>query len=96
MLLRNLIQNALQHTTGTITLHLYADHILLQDQGRGLSPQQQARLGQQQAPTTGGLGLYIVTLMCEKLSWRLDLKSELDHGTQIELFFCLLRLCNPR
>ncbi|NLJ62130.1 MAG: hypothetical protein GX332_02305, partial [Alcaligenaceae bacterium] len=28
-----------------------------------------------------------VTLMCEKLSWRLDLKSELDHGTQIELFF---------
>ncbi len=87
MLLRNLIQNALQHTTGTITLHLYADHILLQDQGRGLSPQQQARLGQQQAPTTGGLGLYIVTLMCEKLSWRLELKSELDHGTQIELFF---------
>ena len=87
MLLRNLIQNALQHTTGTIHINLYADHFHLQDQGSGLTTQQQARLGQNHAPSTGGLGLYIVTLMCEKLDWQLTLQSQPNQGTQIELYF---------
>lgn len=87
MLLRNLLQNALQHTSGTIYLRLQKDKLLIQDEGNGLSHEQQQRLRLKSPPTTGGLGLYIVTMICEKLLWQLSWQSEPNQGTLIVVHY---------
>ncbi len=90
MLLRNLIQNALLHTPHAIQVRLTGDVIEIADQGAGLNEDQlailagQQRLAQSGSPLTG-LGLYIVTLMCERLRWRLDVVQSTNSGTIIQL-----------
>lgn len=90
MLLRNLIQNALQHTTHGIQIRLQPGFIEIADHGPGLTPDQQAilagqkRIDQDSSPLSG-LGLYIVTLMCERLQWRLDVVQSHSSGTVIRL-----------
>jgi signal transduction histidine kinase len=91
LLLRNLIQNALQHTTRAIRIRQCADFIEIADEGAGLSADQQAVLaGQKRIDQDGsspsGLGLYIVTLMCERLQWRLDVAQSSSNGTVIRLY----------
>lgn len=90
MLLRNLIQNALLHTPHAIQIRLAGDTIEIADQGTGLNDNQLAVLaGQQRIDQSGstltGLGLYIVTLMCERLRWRLDVVQSTNKGTTIQL-----------
>lgn len=90
MLLRNLIQNAVQHTQNDIRITLHSNFIGIEDRGTGLSPEQQAiLLGDKQLPTDGsalnGLGLYIVTLMIEKLGWKLEINQNSRNGTDIRL-----------
>src|SRR3546814_8288480 len=68
MLLRNLIQNALQHTTRQLQIHIRADSIDIADQGGGLTADQWAALSGnldlvRDGSSLNGLGLYIVTLM---------------------------------
>lgn len=90
MLLRNLIQNALLHTPHAIRIGLHDDIIEIADQGAGLNNNQlailtgQQRIAQSGSPLTG-LGLYIVTLMCERLHWRLHVMQSSDLGTVIQL-----------
>ncbi|NGM85879.1 HAMP domain-containing histidine kinase [Parapusillimonas sp. SGNA-6] len=89
MLMRNLIQNALQHTRGRVTVSI-ADDIRIQDEGTGLTSDQRAvLLGQSGAsPDTApldGLGLYIVTLMAERLGWSLAIDYTDTRGTLILL-----------
>ncbi|SHH84644.1 HAMP domain-containing sensor histidine kinase [Pollutimonas bauzanensis] len=90
MLLRNLIQNALQHTTRGIQIRLRPGSIEIADEGPGMSAGQQAilagqkRMNQDGAPLSG-LGLYIVTLMCERLKWRLEVVRSGSRGTVIRL-----------
>jgi signal transduction histidine kinase len=89
MLLRNLIQNALQHTAHPIELRLTPGRIQIIDHGAGLTPQQQSilkgdkRLSQDRS--LGGLGLYIVTLMCERLRWQLEIATSTGNGTVIHI-----------
>lgn len=90
MVLRNLIQNALQHTTQTILLNVQPDLITITDHGTGLSQGQLSRLtgpaGANQDPTSlTGLGLYIVTLMCERLGWRLEVVNSHATGTVVQI-----------
>lgn len=90
MLLRNLIQNAVQHTQNEIRVTVSSDAVEIQDQGTGLTEDQQAILiGQSKrgvdAPALGGLGLYIVTLMTERLGWELIVEQSNQHGTKIRL-----------
>ncbi|HEY9279591.1 MAG TPA: HAMP domain-containing sensor histidine kinase [Eoetvoesiella sp.] len=90
MLLRNLIQNALQHTVNPIQIRLSAGLIQVIDHGAGLTLDQQAilkgdkRLFQDHS-ALGGLGLYIVTLMCERLQWELDVAETTASGTVIHI-----------
>src|SRR5690606_14770328 len=84
MLLRNLIQNAVQHSPGDIRVVIANGTIAIQDQGSGLSPDQQAILqGKRRIASDGstisGLGLYIVTLMAERLNWTLELAHNGSH-----------------
>jgi len=76
MLLHNLMQNALQHTRQTVYVTVASNTIDVADQGGGLTPHAQAVLGGAQTLASngaalGGLGLYIVTLMCERLGTRI-------------------------
>jgi len=89
MLLRNLMQNALQHTRGTVAVRVTADAITITDQGAGLPAAVQALLRGQlntnaSGAPTGGLGLYIVTLIAERLGWRLDMTAQAD-GASIQI-----------
>jgi len=90
MLLRNLIQNAVQHTQRDIRVTISSDAIEIEDQGAGLDAGQQAiLLGQRRIASDGstfsGLGLYIVTLMAERLGWKLDIAQTDKNGTRIRL-----------
>ncbi len=91
MLLRNLIQNALQHTTYDIQVRLSRGLIEIQDEGEGLTAEQQAILqGQKSFSPDGsplsGLGLYIVTLMCERLGWTLSVVQADTRGTVVHVY----------
>lgn len=85
MLLRNLIQNALQHTMGHIKIHIDNKEIVIQDQGSNLQNDMTWANPSRQIPTSGGLGLYLVTLMCEKLGWSLKTEAREHAGTRITL-----------
>lgn len=90
MLLRNLIQNALQHTVNDIHIAVSAGLVEIGDQGAGLTKGQQAiLLGHKQfsesAAPLSGLGLYVVTLMCERLQWSLNIVQADARGTIIHL-----------
>src|SRR3546814_11487550 len=76
MLLRNLIQNALQHTTRQIQIHIRADSIDIADQGGGLTADQRAALSGtldlvREGSSFDGVALYIVTyITCGESAWR--------------------------
>lgn len=90
MLLRNLVQNAIQHTQNDIRVTLSDGAIEIEDRGAGLTLDQQSILrGASElatdASTLSGLGLYIVTLMAERLGWKLDIARTGGNGTRIRL-----------
>jgi hypothetical protein len=87
MLLRNLLQNALQHTQQhPIHVHLQPHQLIITDQGPGLPPHHQQRLSQlDQGLSTQGLGLYVVTLIGERIGWKLEV--DIKKGTTIKLQF---------
>jgi signal transduction histidine kinase len=90
MLLRNLIQNALQHTSGEIHINVSSSGVEIRDQGTGLNPEQQTvLLGKHDVTasrsTLGGFGLYIVSLMVERLHWKLEITETTQGGTTIRL-----------
>lgn len=90
MLLRNLIQNAVQHTEHEVRLTVFKDAMEIEDRGPGLKADHQAILaGQKRLAADGaalsGLGLYIVTLMAERLGWRLDIARTGHNGTKMRL-----------
>ena len=92
MLLRNLLQNALQHTARRVFVTLDARGVQIRDEGPGLSPDGRQVLEgiRQLADAPGpvsGLGLYLVTLMAERLGWRLTLAQASDPGTVVFLEF---------
>jgi len=91
MLLLNVIQNALQHTSAPIVIRLDTQKIEILDQGGGLPASIQDRLNQGshalKSPQLPGLGLYIVTLICERLKWRLALENAEQQGTRVCIYF---------
>lgn len=91
MLIRNLIQNALQHTSGKIHLSLHAGFLRICDQGTGNEDQYFNELKKntpnQKSHTTSGLGLYIVTLISERLRWSLDISTTTSKNSEVTVTF---------
>src|SRR5690606_3391383 len=90
MLLRNIIQNAVQHTKRDIQVAVSERFVEIEDRGTGLSADQQAILMRQKSLSNdgsalSGLGLYIVTLMAERLDWLLEITQTNENGTKIRL-----------
>tara|TARA_R100000322_G_scaffold29806_5_gene19232 strand:+ start:4894 stop:6180 length:1287 start_codon:yes stop_codon:yes gene_type:complete len=90
MLLRNLIQNALRHTQGQVSVRLGHDGLRVVDAGTGLPPHIHDRLNERQSKNEvpeDGLGLFIVGLICERLGWTLRVCKSGATGTEVELLY---------
>lgn len=92
MLLRNLVQNALQHTTARVYITLQANQFEIRDEGQGLGPSaREVLLGARHVADSegpvGGLGLYLVTLMAERLGWVLALVDSSAQGTVVRVSY---------
>jgi signal transduction histidine kinase len=86
MLINNLLMNALKHTQGNVLLSCHSDHLDVQDKGqwKNLSD---IKIGHPiESEISSGLGLYIVSLICKHLDWRLDIQSQ-EEGTSIKVWF---------
>lgn len=84
MLFNNLIGNALQHTSGSVTITRFEDHVAVCDQGPPM-PVTQLKLPTDYKPASG-LGLYIVSLICEHLHWKLQMDTQ-EQGQCIRIYF---------
>lgn len=86
ILVRNLINNALTHNQGKVSLSFTQHYFEVQDQGVKLSP---ATAGFAEPESTGstGLGLYIVSLICNQLGWQFTLDTLAAHGTCATVVF---------
>lgn len=89
MLIRNLVENALQHTRHQVFIRLTQGTLEISDQGDQSNEPLLARLAGEQniQDGFGGLGLYIVTLICEKLDWKLSAYDREGGGTTIRIRF---------
>jgi signal transduction histidine kinase len=89
MLVRNLLHNALQHTTGEVSLELAAAGLSIADTGAGLPAAYRSLIDHpsvtRSAPPEGGLGLYLVTLIAERLGWRLTIDAPSSGGTRVSV-----------
>lgn len=92
MLLRNLLQNALQHTHDTVDVIVDNGVMEIADRGHGL-PESQKRLLRDELGDASallalsGLGLFIVTLVCDRLGWRLEVVQSSTDGTTLRLHY---------
>ena len=89
MLVRNLLHNALQHTSGEVSLELAAAGLSIADTGAGLQAAYRSLIDHpsvtRSAPPEGGLGLYLVTLIAERLGWRLTVDEPPTGGTHVSV-----------
>jgi len=92
MLLRNLLQNALEHTQGVVTLLQNERGVQITDEGVGLPKNARQQLSQKmlrlpQYTNESGLGLFIVTLISERLGWSIEIDKQTKMGTRFHLYF---------
>lgn len=87
MLIRNLLQNALQHTTAeNVVVRLEARALSVSDNGPGLPATYKVLLDGASSQAPGGaVGLYLVTLIAERLGWSLSTDETPGGGTHIAL-----------
>jgi signal transduction histidine kinase len=90
IVLGNVIRNALQHSLAeTIEIRLESDQFIVQDNGRGMSPEAISRAYSQRARAGtgdgGGLGLSIVQRVCSHLGWGFSIASFDAGGTVIRV-----------
>lgn len=92
MLFRNLVQNALQHTSRRVVVSLQENALEVRDEGAGLDRearrvlQGEHNLGTASGPVAG-LGLYLVTLVAERLGWALQIVESSERGTVLRVTF---------
>lgn len=81
LLIQNILNNALDHATGAVTIELFDDRISFRDEGI-ISDFPQKLI------TSTGLGLFIVSMICEHLHWHYETRSIDNIGTLVTVFFC--------
>jgi signal transduction histidine kinase len=87
----NLLRNAIEHSDrGRITIRLEAPAtVIIEDPGHGMSPEEiaqiYARVARGGGRDGGGIGLDLISRLCEHLGWRLDFASDEGRGTTTTL-----------
>jgi signal transduction histidine kinase len=84
--INNLLLNAVNFTqTGIVEIKLTAREIVVRDTGIGIPPQDLSRIFERRyrgAQSRGlGLGLYLVSRICERLAWKIETASAPGQGT---------------
>ncbi|HVK52726.1 MAG TPA: HAMP domain-containing sensor histidine kinase [Pseudoxanthomonas sp.] len=90
----NLLRNACSYTDeGRIDVLVEADRICVSDTGIGMSQDAMQRVFEPfyrvdpTRPRGSGLGLSIVSRLCERFGWKIELESELGKGTTATIRF---------
>lgn len=88
----NLIQNAVRHTSkGQITVYVHEDRVMVCDTGVGIDGSNLENITQPHVRGTGsdgfGLGLSIVSRLCDRFGWQFEIESEVGRGTTAQLIF---------
>ncbi len=88
----NLVRNAIQFTTrGTITITLQESFIEIRDTGEGIENNQLDSVTQTHIKGKDsqgfGLGLSIVSRLCKRFGWKLDIDSQPGKGTQVRILW---------
>ncbi len=87
----NLLRNAIENSDrGQIRIRLQPDAtVVIEDPGHGMSPEEISRIYAQLARgggrEGGGIGLELISRLCEHLGWQLDFASEPGRGTRTTL-----------
>jgi signal transduction histidine kinase len=88
----NLVRNAIHFTTrGTITITLQKSFIEIRDTGAGIEDSQLDSVTQVHVKGKDsmgfGLGLSIVSRLCKRFGWELDIDSRLEKGTRVRILW---------
>jgi signal transduction histidine kinase len=87
----NLLRNAIENSDrGQIRISLRSDAtVVIEDPGHGMSPEEiseiYARMARGGGRDGGGIGLDLISRLCEHLGWQLDIASDQGHGTTTTL-----------
>jgi len=92
ILVTNLVRNAIQFTTrGTITITLRKSFIEIRDTGEGIENNQLHSVTQTHIKGKDsqgfGLGLSIVSRLCKRFGWKLDIGSQPGKGTRVRILW---------
>jgi signal transduction histidine kinase len=90
--LTNLIQNAVRYTSnGQIKVYVREDRVLVCDTGIGIDESKLENVTHPHVRGTDsdgfGLGLSIVSRLCDRFGWRFKIESEVGRGTTAQLIF---------
>ncbi len=88
----NLIRNALQSApTGNITVTVHKDRVVVLDSGVGIATRDLETVTQPYVHGSSsegfGLGLSIVSRLCDRFGWQLKINSVVGSGTTVQLIF---------
>lgn len=92
VLVSNVLRNACAYTReGTITLHLDARSLSIEDSGIGIAEERFPSLFKRHAKgeeSSGhGLGLSIVSRIAQQLDWKIEIQSRSGAGTKVSISF---------
>lgn len=92
IVLTNIIRNAIQHTaSGNIRVTVKDDRVIVSDTGEGMDLNDLKLIAQPivrgELNKDFGIGLSIVKRLCKRLGWKLEIESEVGHGTTVQLIF---------
>ncbi|HBK47000.1 MAG TPA: two-component sensor histidine kinase [Xanthomonadaceae bacterium] len=94
VVLSNLLRNACAYTdSGSVSVEVGSDRIVVRDTGIGMDEQARARAfepffrAEPSRPQGTGLGLSIVRRLCDRFGWRIELESTPGVGTSVAIIF---------
>ena len=91
VVLANLIRNAFSYTSqGMIYIHLQDKHVVIEDTGTGMKEDQRLKMfdryySNHQSKGGYGIGLSLVSRICERYGWKIFIHSREGRGTSVEL-----------